>query len=108
MSVAALDMDGAGAGVASKTTAATRRAASGRRLSPGLMHELAELAAYKGRDGRQRLMGEGGLLGELTRELMQAAVDAEMDLHLGEEPAASAGAAPTRVRPQRVPAEEGD
>ncbi|MFJ4824140.1 hypothetical protein ACIP5L_12730 [Streptomyces bacillaris] len=49
------------------------------------MHELAELAAYKGRDGRQRLMGERGLLGELTRELMQAAVDVEMDLHLGEE-----------------------
>ncbi len=49
------------------------------------MDELAELAADKGRDGGQRLMGEGGLLVELTRELMQAAVEAEMNLHLAEE-----------------------
>ncbi|MFE6848916.1 hypothetical protein [Streptomyces sp. NPDC057686] len=93
VSVAVLDDGVDGAGVTSKTTAASRDAAAAHGLSPALMDELAELAADKVRDGGLRLMGEGGLLVELTRHLMQAAVEAEMDLHLAEPAAASAAAA---------------
>lgn len=83
-SVAVLGRDVDGAGVASKTTL-SREAAVAHGLSPQLLDELAELAADKVRAGGLRLMGEGGLLVELTRHLMQAAVEAEMDRHLAEE-----------------------
>ncbi|WSP87520.1 transposase [Streptomyces sp. NBC_01233] len=91
VSVAVFDRDVDGAGVTSKMTAASREAAAAHGLSPGLMDELAELAAGKVRDGGLRLMGEGGLLVELTRHLMQAAVEAEMDLHLAEEAGRTGG-----------------
>lgn len=74
VSVAVLGTDVDGAGVASKTTVASREAAlGGHGLSPRLMDELAELAADKVRDGGLRLMGEGGLLVELTRHLWRTA-----------------------------------
>ncbi|MER6431666.1 hypothetical protein ABT272_28640 [Streptomyces sp900105245] len=72
VSVAVFDRDVDGAGVTSKTTAASREAAAAHGLNPRLMDELAELAAGKVRDGGLRLMGEGGLLVELARHLMQA------------------------------------
>ena len=54
-------------------------------LSSELLEELAALAAEKVRGGGLRLMGEGGLLPELARHLMQSALEAEMDQHLVEE-----------------------
>lgn len=57
VSVAVLDDGVDGAGVTSKTTAASREAAAAHGLSPALMDELAELAADKVRDGGLRLMG---------------------------------------------------
>ena len=91
VSVAVRDASVDGAGVASKTTVASREAAAAHGLSPALLDELAELAAGKVRDGGLRLMGEGGLLVELARHLMQAAVEAEMDLHLAEEAGRTGG-----------------
>jgi mutator family transposase len=84
-SVAVVNESVDGAGLASKTTAASRQAAAEHGLRPELIDELAELAAGQIRGGGLRLMGEGGLLVELTRHLMQTAVEAEMDLHLAEE-----------------------
>ncbi|MER6076500.1 hypothetical protein ABT187_49085 [Streptomyces sp. NPDC001817] len=80
--------------MASKTTAASRQAAAAHGLSPRLLDKLAGLAAENVREGGLRLMGEGGLLAELTRHLMQAAVKAEMDLHLTQEAAAPAAGVP--------------
>ncbi|WP_253917254.1 transposase [Streptomyces sp. MNP-20] len=91
VSVAVLGTDVDGAGVASKTTLASRQAAAAHGLSPRLLDELADLAAVKVRDGGLKLMGEGGLLVELTRHLMQAGVEAEMDLHLAEEAGRTGG-----------------
>ncbi|MEU6012154.1 IS256 family transposase [Streptomyces sp. NPDC047453] len=54
-------------------------------LSLELLEELAALAAEKVRGEGLRLMGEGGLLPELTQHLMQAALEAEMDEHLAAE-----------------------
>ena len=54
-------------------------------LSSELLEELAALAAEKVRLGGLRLMGEGGLLPELAQHLMQAALEAEMDVHLAAE-----------------------
>ena len=54
-------------------------------LSPELLAHLAALAEDKVRGGGLRLMGEGGLLTELTQHLMQAALEAEMELHLAAE-----------------------
>ncbi|MGG2459734.1 hypothetical protein ACO0M4_07900 [Streptomyces sp. RGM 3693] len=56
MSVALLGYGVDGAGVASKTTAASRQAAAAHGLSPKLMDELAELAADKVRDGGLQLL----------------------------------------------------
>lgn len=55
------------------------------------MDEPAELAAEEARDGGLRLRGEGGLLVELTRHLMQAAVEAGTDLYLVEEAGRTGG-----------------
>ncbi|WP_443074901.1 transposase [Streptomyces sp. NBC_01454] len=59
-------------------------------------------------------MGEGSLLVELTRHLMQAAVEAEMDQHLGEEAgrtggwgSRSGGNARNDYRPRKVMTEVG-
>jgi putative transposase len=54
-------------------------------LSSELLEELAALAAEKTAEGGLRLMGEGGILPELAQHLMQAALEAEMDLHLAAE-----------------------
>ncbi|WP_327381748.1 MULTISPECIES: hypothetical protein [unclassified Streptomyces] len=54
-------------------------------LSVELLEELAALAAEKTAAGGLRLMGEGGILPELAQHLMQAALEAEMDLHLADE-----------------------
>ncbi|WP_188309928.1 transposase [Streptomyces sp. CBMA123] len=43
---------------------------------------VAELAAEQARAGGMRLLGEGGLLQQLTRHLLQEALEAEMDEHL--------------------------
>ncbi len=48
---------------------------------------VAELAAEQARAGGMQLLGEGGLLQQLTRHLLQEALEAEMDEHL----AATAG-----------------
>lgn len=113
VSVASLDGDVDGAGVASKATTLSREAAAAHGLSPRLLDELAELAEVKVRDGGLKLMG-GGLLVELTRHLMQAAVEAEMDQHLGEEAARtggrgsrSGGNARNGYRPRKVMTEVG-
>ncbi|MGW6262154.1 hypothetical protein ACWF9O_35210, partial [Streptomyces sp. NPDC055085] len=45
-----------------------------------LLEELAALAAEKTAAGGLRLMGEGGILPELAQHLIQAALEAEMDL----------------------------
>ncbi|MDO0939093.1 hypothetical protein QQY66_48090 [Streptomyces sp. DG2A-72] len=63
-------------------TTTGRQAAVGLGLSPLMLDKLAELADERVRDGGLRLMGDGGLLPEITRHLMQAALEAEMDLHL--------------------------
>ncbi|WP_329142521.1 transposase [Streptomyces sp. NBC_01456] len=114
VSVAVLDGDVDGAGVASKATTLSREAAAAHGLSPRLLDELAELAEVKVRDGGLKLMGEGGLLVELTRHLMQAAVEAEMDQHLGEEAgrtggrgSRSGGNARNGYRPRKVMPEVG-
>jgi hypothetical protein len=49
-------------------------------LSAELLEELAALAAERTAEGGLRLMGEGGILPELAQHLMQAALEAEMDL----------------------------
>ncbi|MEU3355706.1 IS256 family transposase [Streptomyces sp. NPDC037389] len=54
-------------------------------LSVELLEELSALAAEKTAAGGLRLMGEGGILPELAQHLMQAALEAEMDLHLADE-----------------------
>ncbi|WUX87608.1 transposase (plasmid) [Streptomyces sp. NBC_01426] len=54
-------------------------------LSLELLEELAALAAEKTASGGLRLMGEGGILPELAQHLMQAALEAEMELHLADE-----------------------
>jgi hypothetical protein len=54
-------------------------------LSSELLEELAALAAEKTAQGGLRLMGEGGILPELAQHLMQAALEAEMELHLAAE-----------------------
>ncbi|MFF4145300.1 transposase [Streptomyces sp. NPDC001698] len=54
-------------------------------LSAELLEELAALAAEKTAAGGLKLMGEGGVLPELAQHLMQAALEAEMDLHLAAE-----------------------
>jgi putative transposase len=59
--------------------------ASSNGLSSELLEELAALAAEKVRLGGLQLMGEGGILPELAQHLMQAALEAEMDLHLAAE-----------------------
>jgi transposase-like protein len=43
---------------------------------------VAELAAEQARAGGMQLLGEGGLLQQLTRHLLQEALEAEMDEHL--------------------------
>nr|WSW49189.1 IS256 family transposase [Streptomyces sp. NBC_01001] len=60
-------------------------------LSLELLEELASLAAEKTAAGGLRLMGEGGILPELARHLMQSALDAEMDLHLQAEAGQASG-----------------
>ncbi|MFF1746844.1 transposase [Streptomyces mirabilis] len=60
-------------------------------LSSELLEELAALAAEKVQEGGLRLMGEGGLLPELAQHLMQAALEAEMDVHLAAEAGQSGG-----------------
>jgi putative transposase len=67
-----------------RTTKNAKPSANG--LSLPLLDELTMLATEKvhGGEGLQ-LMGEGGLLPELAQHLMQAALEAEMDLHLAEE-----------------------
>ncbi|AVH54695.1 hypothetical protein C4B68_01375 [Streptomyces dengpaensis] len=60
-------------------------------LSSELLEELAALAAEKVRLGGLRLMGEGGLLPELAQHLMQAALEAEMDVHLAAEAGQAGG-----------------
>ncbi|MFF4835228.1 hypothetical protein [Streptomyces sp. NPDC001315] len=91
VSVAVLDRSVDGADVAHMTTKG-REAAVGLGLSPLVLDELAELAAERVRaDGGLRLMGEGGLLPEIARHLMQAALEAEMDLHLAEEAGRTGG-----------------
>ncbi|MFI1488060.1 IS256 family transposase [Streptomyces sp. NPDC020747] len=60
-------------------------------LSSELLEELAALAAEKVRLGGLRLMGEGGLLPELAQHLMQAALEAEMDVHLAAEAGRAGG-----------------
>ncbi|UXY32233.1 transposase [Streptomyces sp. HUAS TT20] len=54
-------------------------------LSSELVEELAAPAAEKTAEGGLRLMGEGGILPELAQHLMQATLEAEMDLHLAAE-----------------------
>ncbi|MEU2598243.1 transposase [Streptomyces hirsutus] len=53
--------------------------------SAELLEELAALAAVKTAQGGLKLMGVGGILPELAQHLMQAALEAEMDLHLAAE-----------------------
>ena len=60
-------------------------------LSLELLEELAVLAAEKTAAGGLRLMGEGGILPELAQHLMQAALEAEMDLHLADESVRTGG-----------------
>ncbi len=60
-------------------------------LSSELLEELAALAAEKTAEGGLRLMGEGGILPELAQHLMQAALEAEMDLHLASEAGRTGG-----------------
>jgi putative transposase len=60
-------------------------------LSPELLEHLAALAEDRVREGGLRLMGEGGLLPELTQHLMQAALEAEMDQHLAAEAGRTGG-----------------
>ncbi|MFE2729300.1 transposase, partial [Kitasatospora sp. NPDC059327] len=43
---------------------------------------VAELAAERARAGGMQLLGEGGLLQQLTRHLLQEALETEMDEHL--------------------------
>ncbi|MFF7183122.1 hypothetical protein [Streptomyces sp. NPDC008121] len=78
VSLARADETAEGAGVKSMPV-------SGNGLSPELLEELAALAAEKTAAGGLRLMGEGGILPELAQHLMQAALEAEMDLHLADE-----------------------
>ncbi|MFF3160096.1 transposase [Streptomyces sp. NPDC057910] len=60
-------------------------------LSLELLGELAALAAEKTAAGGLRLMGEGGILPELAQHLVQAALEAEMDLHLAGESVLAGG-----------------
>jgi putative transposase len=79
-----------------------------------LLAQLGALAAERVRAGGLRLMGEGGLLPQLTRHLMQAALEAEMDQHLAAEAdrvggrgARSGGNARNGYRPKTVITEVG-
>jgi transposase-like protein len=83
-------------------------------LSHELLDHLAMLAAERVREGGLRLMGEGGLLPELTQHLMQAALEAELDLHLADEAqrcggrgSRSGGNARNGYRPKKVMTEVG-
>ncbi|MFF3062513.1 transposase [Streptomyces sp. NPDC057909] len=103
-----------GADVARTTTNHRETGGAGLGLSPQLLDELADLASDRVRDGGLKLMGEGGLLPELTRHLMQAALEAEMDLHLAEEAgrtggrgSRSGGNARNGYRPKKVMTEVG-
>ena len=61
----------------------TRTDVSASGLSLPLLDELAMVAAERVRSGEGlRLMGEGGILPEVARHLLQAALEAEMDAHL--------------------------
>lgn len=68
-----------------------RRKASPNGLGQDLLDQLAALAAEKVAAGGLRLMGEGGLLPELTQHLMEAALEAEMDQHLAAEAGMAGG-----------------
>jgi putative transposase len=60
-----------------------------------LVRELAERA----RAGGLKLAGEGGLLGQLTKMVIEGALEGEMDDHLGyakHDPAGNGHAAPRR------------
>jgi hypothetical protein len=62
-----------------------------------LTAELARLAAEQVRAGGLKLMGEGGLLPRLTKQLMEAALEAEMDQHLAAEAMRAGGKGATRA-----------
>ncbi|MFZ3475177.1 IS256 family transposase [Streptomyces sp. 4.24] len=72
---------------------------------------VAELAAEQARAGGMQLLGEGGLLQQLTKHLLQDALDAEMDEHLAAaEPGRSVrdgGNARNGYRPKTVLTEAG-
>jgi putative transposase len=75
----------AGAGESAEGADVKSMPVSANGLSSELLEELAALAAEKVRLGGLRLMGEGGLLPELAQHLMQATLEAEMDVHLAAE-----------------------
>ena len=68
-----------------------------------LLRELTERA----RDGGLKLTGEGGLLGKLTKMVIEGALEGELDDHLGYSQARPGGTQ-WREFPQRPPGEDGD
>ncbi|GLW04840.1 IS256 family transposase [Streptomyces lavendulae subsp. lavendulae] len=81
----------AGAGESAEGSGVKAMPVSENGLSVELLEELAALAAEKTAAGGLRLMGEGGILPELAQHLMQAALEAEMDLHLADESVRAGG-----------------
>jgi putative transposase len=78
-----------GAGVT--TIGSTTGEVGGDGLGLDLLDALTLLARDRVRAGGLKLLGEGGLLPLITQQLMQAALDAEMDEHLAAEAGRAGG-----------------
>ena len=61
------------------------------RRTPGSMREWAEQLVARARAEGVELTGEGGLLTELMRQVLQTGLEVEMADHLGYEPHDPAG-----------------
>jgi transposase-like protein len=62
------------------------------------------LAQSKDEAGQLRLTGEGSMLGELVRAVLERALEAELTAHLGYEPHAPAGHNSGNSRNRRISA----
>jgi putative transposase len=109
-----LDSWGRGVDGADVKTTTVDTGLGGHGLSLDLLDALTLLARDRVRAGGLKLLGEDGLLPLITQQLMQAALDAEMDEHLAAEAdpvggrgSRSGGNARNGYRPKKVMTEVG-
>ena len=68
---------------ANGTAAAAETAAAAGQVAAGISQELARQLAEQARAEGLSLTGPGGLLGRLTKVVLEGALEGEMDAHLG-------------------------